>query len=58
MVINRIKRTRPMGWGLRVLLAIIVLAFVGGLGLLLYASTLRPPQQTVEQTIPNERFPG
>jgi hypothetical protein len=47
-----------MGWGLRVFLAIIVLALVGGLSLLLYASTLKPPRQTVEQTIPNERFPG
>lgn len=47
-----------MSWGLRIVLAIILLAFVGGVALLLYSSTLRPPQQTVEQTIPNERFPG
>lgn len=47
-----------MGWGLRVVLAIIVLALVGGLGLVLYASTLTPPRQTVQQTIPNDRFPG
>jgi hypothetical protein len=47
-----------MGWGLRVFLAIIVLAFLGGIVLVLYASTLKPPQHTVEQTIPNERFPG
>jgi hypothetical protein len=43
---------------LRIVLAIILLAFVGGVALLLYSSTLRPPQQTVEQTLPNERFPG
>jgi hypothetical protein len=47
-----------MSWGLRIVLAIILLALVGGVVLLLYAGTLRPPQQTVEQTIPNERFPG
>lgn len=47
-----------MGWGLRIVLAIILLAIVGGLGLLLYASTLEPSTQTVEQTIPHERFPG
>jgi hypothetical protein len=47
-----------MSWGLRIVLAIILLAFVGGVALLLYSSTLRPPQQTVEQTLPNERFPG
>jgi hypothetical protein len=47
-----------MGWGLRVVLAIVVLALLGGLGLVLYASTLSPPQHTVEQTIPNDRFQG
>ncbi len=47
-----------MGWGLRIVLAIILLALVGGIGLVLYAATLSPPQQTVEQTIPNDRFPG
>lgn len=47
-----------MSWGLRIVLAIILLAFLGGVALLLYASTLRPHQQTVEQVIPNERFPG
>jgi len=47
-----------MSWGLRIVLAIILLALVGGVVLLLYAGTLRPPQQTVEQMIPNERFPG
>jgi hypothetical protein len=47
-----------MGWGLRVVVAIVVLAVLGGLGLIIYASTLKPPQQTVEQTIPNARFKG
>jgi len=47
-----------MSWGLRIVLAIILLAIVGGVGLLIYASTLEPSTQTVEQTIPNARFPG
>ncbi|MBN9534160.1 MAG: hypothetical protein J0I26_09200 [Alphaproteobacteria bacterium] len=47
-----------MGWGLRVLLAIIVLAIIGGFGLLFYASTLSPPQTAFEQTLSNDRFPG
>jgi hypothetical protein len=45
-----------MSWGLRIVLAIILLAIVGGVALLVYASTLTPPQHTVEQTIPNARF--
>jgi hypothetical protein len=41
-----------MNRGLQVLLGIIVVVLFGGIGVLIYASTLSPPPQTYEQTIP------
>jgi ABC-type polysaccharide/polyol phosphate export permease len=38
--------------GLQVLLGIVLVVLFGGIGILFYASTLSPPQQTYEQTIP------
>jgi hypothetical protein len=46
------------GWTARILLAILVLVILGGLGLGIYAGTLKPPHQTYTVVIPNSRFPS
>lgn len=38
--------------GLRILMGVVVVALIGGIGILLYASTMSPPTQTFEQIVP------
>ena len=43
-----------MGW--KVLVGIVVVLLVGAIGLAIYGSQVEPPQQTIEQVLPNDRF--
>ncbi len=47
-----------MGWGLRILLALILLLVLAGIGLVIYGSSLTPEPQPVEQVLPDDRFPS
>jgi hypothetical protein len=47
-----------MGWTARILLAILALLILGGIGLGVYAGTIKPPHQAYTVVIPNSRFPG
>jgi hypothetical protein len=38
--------------GLRIVVGVLLVALVGGIGILVYASTLSPPTQTYEQIVP------
>ncbi|HET7334280.1 MAG TPA: hypothetical protein VFI93_04115 [Rhizomicrobium sp.] len=46
-----------MGWAGRIGLAILVLVILGAGALAFYAGTLKPPHQTYEQVVPNDRLP-
>jgi hypothetical protein len=41
-----------MGRGLEVFLGLVAVVLIGTVGILIYASTLSPPQQTYEQVVP------
>ena len=45
-------------WTVRILLAILVLAILGAVGLGIYGGTLKPPHRTYTVVIPNARFPS
>lgn len=47
-----------MGWPARIVIAILVLLFLGAVALAIYAGTIPPPHHHYEETIPNNRFTG
>jgi hypothetical protein len=47
-----------MGWSARIGIAVLVLVIVGAAALAIYAGTLKPPHQTYQQVLSNDRFPG
>jgi hypothetical protein len=46
-----------MGWGMRVGLGIAVLLVVGAVGLSIYAGRVTPARHSVEQVLPDDKFP-
>ena len=46
-----------MGWGVRLLIGIVVLLVAGGIGLTIYGGHVAPTQHPVEQVVPNDRLP-
>jgi hypothetical protein len=46
-----------MGWGMRVGLGILALLAVGAVALSIYAGRVTPARHSVEQVLPDEKFP-
>jgi hypothetical protein len=51
------SRSDSAGWGARIAIGIAVLFVLGVVGLALYGGSLKPPHQTYEQVLPDDRFP-
>jgi hypothetical protein len=47
-----------MAWSARIGIALVVLFVLSAAALAIYAGTLKPPHQTFQQVLPNDRFPG
>jgi len=47
-----------MSWAARIGIGIVVLLILGVVAVGFYAGTLKPPHQTYEQVVPNDRIKG
>jgi len=54
---NSFSRSDSAGWGVRIAIGIAVVFVLGVVGLALYGGSLKPPHQTYEQVLPDDRFP-
>jgi hypothetical protein len=51
------RQSEGMGWGARLGIGVVVLVIFGTVGLAIYAGRVTPPQHSIEQVLPNDRFP-
>lgn len=51
-------RSEGLGWGLWVLILVVVVVLAGVVALTIYGGSVRPEQHEVEQVLSNDRFPS
>lgn len=53
---SSIGRSEGLGWGVWLVVVIVVLVIAGAVALAVYGGHVSPQQHQVEQVLPNDRF--